>query len=71
MSLTAIVVKIANKTGVFPHLQRVFLFIRAEIAFFFLKRTMCDQVTILVRQNNFVVGPNQRSVNTGRLITEI
>ena len=68
--LTATLVQIANKTGVFPHLQGVFLFIRAANSFFFLERTMSDQVTILVRQNN-VVEPNQRRVNTGRLITVI
>lgn len=72
MSLTATLVKIANKAEVFPHPQRVFLFIRAaNSVFFFLERTMSDQVTILVRQNNNVVGPNQRRLNTGKLITVI
>ena len=71
MSLTATLVKIANKAEVFPHPQRVFLFIRAANSVFFLERTMSDQVTILVRQNNNVVGPNQRRLNKGKLINVI
>ena len=71
MSLAVTLAKIANKAGVFPHFKQFSSLSELQIVFFFLKRTMSDQVTILVRQNNNVVGPNQRRVNTGRLITVI